>query len=208
MKTLLALTSLCCLLLFNACSGLRSDGSTTPNPKPRTAPAFGTGVSYYRDGRSWYQLRVKLELPEKYYNHGSLERVTVNATGRLWQYNRKTKEYDIPLGGEGKARMGLRFTFDTIAGGGELRILPTNGTDASGQSGLKDKSIHVAIDFSKAPDPDSPGGYLLVASADARLLTNYLAERAQTEPFSTANVQRTWKVHIDTARRIALEELP
>lgn len=74
--------------------------------------------------------------------------------------------------------------------------------------GLPGKMLEVGIDFTKAPDPSSPGNHLLVVSAEAELVAEDLDQRERSGALATTTTRRTWRIPIDEAQQIRLEELP
>ncbi|MGI9239938.1 MAG: hypothetical protein ACR2RV_04010 [Verrucomicrobiales bacterium] len=202
----LLLASVGCLGIgLPSCANLRT-GDADSAPAPGSPAGVGVGFGYLRDGRDWYQLRVELEVTEKNWEEGSLHQIGLASVVRLWRYDRRSKGYDHPVPGGAAAKLGLAIDFDGLPRG-EPRILPTDGTERGGQSGLDDIRLGVAIDYVKAPDPTAPGANVLIVSALAEAIPADIGERQLTGALAKAKAIRRWQVGIERSGKVRLEEI-
>ena len=124
-------------LAISACSTLEVDSAGSP-PVPRTQPGSHTEIAYVLQKGKWHQLRIDMVAKGPRLNSdGDAYHLHLRSVASVWQFNRRTGDYDIRLSPHESpsAEQGMRFSFYRGPTVDRLQMSPGNGGGGGGAAG-------------------------------------------------------------------------
>jgi hypothetical protein len=199
-------------LVIPACSTLEV-GSAGSYPAPRTQPGPHTEVAYVLQKGKWHQLRIDMVAKGPRLNSdGDAYHLHLRSVASVWQFNRRTGDYDIRLSPHESpsAEQGMRFSFYRGPTVDRLQMSPGNGGGGGGAAGWPDENF-TEVELKVDPTPGA-NGVVTEDEMEFRAIGTVVVKpvkrdrRAGVLPLRLS-VERRWRAEVLPGRKARFTEL-
>ncbi|MFT4546213.1 MAG: hypothetical protein ACI8XO_001268 [Verrucomicrobiales bacterium] len=199
-------------LAISACSTLEVDSAGSP-PVPRTQPGSHTEIAYVLQKGKWHQLRIDMVAKGPRLNSdGDAYHLHLRSVASVWQFNRRTGDYDIRLSPHESpsAEQGMRFSFYRGPTVDRLQMSPGNGGGGGGAAGWPEHNF-TEIELKVDPTPGA-NGVVTEDEMEFRAIGTVVVKpvkrdrRAGVLPLRLS-VERRWRAEVLPGRKARFTEL-
>ena len=199
-------------LAMTACTTLDM-GVAGSHPAPRTEPGPHTEVAYVHQKGKWHQLRIDMVARgPRLDSDGDAYHLHLRSVASVWQFNRRTGDYDIRLSPHESpsADQSLRFSFYGGPTAERLQMSSGNGGGGGGSAGWPDANF-TEVEMKVVPEPSANGvvtedemEFSTIATVTVKPVKR--DRKAGVPPLRTS-VERRWRVELLPGKKARFTEL-